>query len=225
MGRIARLEPTPSGARLVVDASRWDHRPAPGDSISVNGVCLTVAAPAPSGAPQVPGAPALPGALAFDVVRETLDKTTLGGLREGAPVNLEHACRADTLLGGHIVQGHVDGVGRVVEVRDDPSDWRIVVEPPPGLIEFAAPKGSIAVDGVSLTIARLLPERAAGAASTLHQPSPSPPSRVEIALIPTTLERTTLGLTRAGDRCNLEMDCIAKQVVWWLRNYGEVARQ
>lgn len=253
MGRIARLAPTPSGVRLVVDASRWDHRPAPGDSISVNGVCLTVAPPAPppdappqvasvahpvappeagadwrragrgetvsraSGAPAalgIPGALGVPGALAFDVVRETLDKTTLGGLREGGLVNLEHACRADTLLGGHIVQGHVDGVGRVVEALDDPTDWRIVIEPPPGLLEFAAPKGSIAIDGVSLTIARLLPERAAGA------PSPHPPSRVEIALIPTTLERTTLGLTRVGDPCNLEMDCIAKQVVWWLRNYG-----
>lgn len=258
MGRIARLAPTPSGVRLVVDASRWDHRPAPGDSISVNGVCLTVAAaPPPESSPESPpesppgalpgtrpdwrraaaseaaprasgahGAPGVSGVLAFDVVRETLDKTTLGGLREGAPVNLEHACRADTLLGGHIVQGHVDGVGRVVEVRDDPSDWRIVIEPPPGLLEFAAPKGSIAIDGVSLTIARLLPERAAGAAS-LRAPSadplsPHPPSRVEIALIPTTLERTTLGLTRVGDPCNLEMDCIAKQVVWWLRNYGEM---
>lgn len=196
MGKVRALQPAASGVRLVVDAGRWGHRPAHGDSISVSGVCLTVAASDPR-----------PGELVFDVVRETLDKTTLGSLREGSPVNLEHACRADTLLGGHIVQGHVDGVGRVVEVRDDPADWRVVIEPPPALLEFAAPKGSIAIDGVSLTIARLLPEGGA-------------PARVEIALIPTTLERTTLGLMRTGDRCNIEMDCIAKQVVWWVRNYG-----
>lgn len=200
MGKVRAVQPAPAGVRLVVDGERWGHRPEHGDSISVSGVCLTVAPSDPR-----------PGELAFDVVRETLDKTTLGSLREGSPVNLEHACRADTLLGGHIVQGHADGVGRVVEVRDDPADWRIVIEPPPALLEFAAPKGSIAIDGVSLTIARLLPEGGV-------------PARVEIALIPTTLERTTLGLTRTGDRCNVEMDCIAKQVVWWVRNYGGAER-
>ncbi len=203
MGKVRALQPSASGVRLVVDAGRWEHRPAHGDSISVSGVCLTVAPSDPR-----------PGELAFDVVRETLEKTTLGSLREGSPVNLEHACRADTLLGGHIVQGHADGVGRVVDVRDDPADWRIVIEPPPALLEFAAPKGSIAIDGVSLTIARLLPE-----ADRAKQDAPAP-ARIEIALIPTTLERTTLGLTRTGDRCNVEMDCIAKQVVWWVRNYG-----
>ncbi len=200
MGKVRAIQPSASGVRLVVDQGRWGHRPAQGDSISVSGVCLTVANP-DTGASD----------LAFDVVRETLAKTTLGTLREGSPVNLEHACRMDTLLGGHIVQGHADGVGRVVEVRDDPADWRVVIEPPAELLEFAAPKGSIAIDGVSLTIARLLPEGGA-------------PARVEIALIPTTLERTTLGLMRAGDRCNVEMDCIAKQVVWWVRNYGGAGR-
>lgn len=198
-GRVASAAPAAAGARLVIDASAWGHRPGLGDSISVSGVCLTVAALGPA-----------PGAMAFDVVPETLGKTTLGSLRAGSTVNLEHACRADTLLGGHIVQGHVDGVGAVVDVRADPADWRIVIEPPPGanigadLMEFCAPKGSIAVEGVSLTIASLDP----GA------------RRVEIALIPTTLELTTLGALRAGDRVNLEMDCIAKQVVHWLRNYG-----
>lgn len=193
VGQIASIEERPFGVRLVVDAHRWDHAPELGESISVSGVCLTLAEhPGPKGN----------GALAFDVVAETLAKTKLGALRLGSGVNLERACRPNDLLGGHIVQGHVDGVAIVSMVKDDPTDWRVRVEPPADLMEFTAPKGSICIDGVSLTIAALTP------------------AHVEVALIPTTLEKTTLHALREGDRVNLEMDAIGKQVVHWLKHWG-----
>lgn len=193
VGKVVGVEDRGFGVRLVVDAARWDHRPDLGESICVSGVCLTVAEP-----PD----PAHPALLRFDVVRETLAKTTLGSLREGAGVNLERACRPNDLLGGHIVQGHVDGVATVTRVQANPADWRVRVEPPPALMEFAAPKGSICIDGVSLTIADLTP------------------AHIEVALIPTTLEKTTLHALQEGDRVNLEMDAMAKQVVHWLKHWS-----
>jgi riboflavin synthase len=191
VGRIAAIEERPFGVRLVVDANRWDHRPELGESISVSGVCLTLAET------MKPGEP-----MRFDVVAETLRKTKLGALRVGSGVNLERACRPNDLLGGHIVQGHVDGVATVTSVQDNPEDWRLRVEPPADLMEFTAPKGSICIDGVSLTIAEL---------TRAH---------VEVALIPTTLEKTTLHALREGDSVNLEMDAVGKQVVHWLKHYG-----
>lgn len=190
-GRIGRLEPVEAGLAISVLTCGWGHRPTPGDSIAVSGVCLTVAG----------GADA--DELVFHAVRETLSKTTLGDFHVGGEVNLEHACRADTLMGGHIVQGHVDGVGRVCEVRADPADWRIEVEPPEELMPYMVPKGSVAIDGVSLTIASVT-ERS-----------------FRIALIPTTLEKTTLGTLRSGDRVNIETDVIARTVVNYMRNYLE----
>jgi len=187
-GRVTSSTPRPAGLRLEVDAAQWSHRPAVGDSVSVSGCCLTVAAPTEG------------GRLCFDVVAETLRVTTLGALRPGDRVNLEHALRADALLGGHFVQGHVDGVGEVVEVRADPADWRVRVRPADrALMECITRKGSIAVDGVSLTVAGV------------HGDSFS------VALIPTTLEMTTLGALREGSRCNLETDMLAKTVVEFLR--------
>ena len=186
VGTVAELSPTDRGARLVVDLGGWSHAPSPGDSISVSGCCLTVAG-------GVEG-----GRAAFDVVTETLARTTLGDRRPGDRVNLEHAVRADTLMGGHFVQGHVDALGDVVGVRDDPEDWRLEVAPGPDAMPCVAPKGSITIEGVSLTIASVGGDR------------------FDVALIPTTLELTTLGSLRAGDRVNLETDIIARTVVSYL---------
>ncbi|MBL8745571.1 MAG: riboflavin synthase [Phycisphaerae bacterium] len=189
-GRVERLVASPAGVSLRVGAAAWGHRPSLGESIAVNGVCLTVAEDVGSD-----------GTMRFDVVSETLSKTTLGRLREGAEVNLEHACRADSLLGGHIVQGHVDGVGRVAEVRGDAGDWRMEIELDAGLMPFIVPKGSVCVEGVSLTIASVA-DKSFG-----------------VALIPTTLEKTTLATLRAGDGVNIETDVVAKTVVNYLRHF------
>jgi riboflavin synthase len=176
--------------RLQVRAPGWDYHPELGASICLNGVCLTLAGPV------------LGGVMAFDVVQETLSKTTLGGLKPGSRVNLERSLAAGDLMGGHVVQGHIDGVG-VIERVQTGSDYRIWVRPAPGLLEFVIPKGSIAIDGVSLTIAGVDPQA----------------GLFDIALIPTTLAKTTLGQARAGDRCNLEADIMAKTVVHYLRHY------
>lgn len=187
VGRVAGAEPSASGARLVIDPAGWAHAPALGDSISIDGCCLTLAAITPA------------GDWCFDAVAQTLSVTTLGSLRAGSRVNLEHACRADTLLGGHIVQGHVDGVAEVILARRDPADWRVRFRPPPELMECMSPKGSVAVSGVSLTLAAVGDDW------------------FEVALIPTTLEKTNLDELGEGSRCNIETDIIARTVVQWLR--------
>jgi riboflavin synthase len=182
-GRVAALRPETWGARLEVDPRGWHHAPSDGDSISVNGCCLTVV-----GRPA-PGEP-----MRFDVVPQTLGLTTIGSLAPGDAVNLEHAATAATLLGGHIVQGHVDGVGTVERVSRDGGEWRTRVAAPPSVMEHAVERGSIAVDGVSLTIA------AVGE------------GWFEVALIPATLAKTTLRDRAAGHRVNLEADVLAKMV-------------
>jgi riboflavin synthase alpha subunit len=176
--------------RLSIDPLDWDHRPAPGESICVSGCCLTLAEPAA-------------GSLVFDVIPETLRRTTLGGLGTGARVNLERSLAAGDLMGGHLVQGHVDGVGVVQRVTGG-GDYRVTVRPPADLMPYIVPKGSIAIDGVSLTIAACDP--AAGV--------------FEVSLIPATLEKTTLGELAEGGRCNLETDAMAKTIVHYLRYYG-----
>jgi riboflavin synthase len=163
-----------------------------GESIAVQGVCLTLVRP------PAPGAP-----MEFDVVPETLDKTTLGSRAIGSRVHLERAARASTLMGGHVVQGHVDGVGRVESI-DTASGWRARLSVPPHLAAYLVPKGSIAVDGVSLTLAEVLPAQSA----------------FEIALIPTTLAKTTLGALTAGDRVHIECDPMAKTIVHYLRHFA-----
>jgi riboflavin synthase len=178
------------GMRLVVDTGAWTHRPAAGESICVSGCCLTVA-----GSAQGP-------LVAFDVVPETLRRTTLGGLREGSRVNLERSLRPEDLMGGHCVQGHVEGLGQVVSVTTG-SECRLIVRPPPDLMPCIVPKGSIAIDGVSLTVAGADP---AGC-------------QFQVALIPTTLGLTTLGGLREGHAVNLETDILARTVVNTLRNY------
>lgn len=185
VGRVVAVEPRDVGARLVIDAGGWAHRPAVGDSIAVNGACLTVAA--------TDG-----GNWSFDCVHETLRKTTLGGLVATSRVNLEHAVTASTLMGGHFVQGHIDGVGIVEDVQTG-AEYRLAVRPPEGFLAWAVPQGSICIDGVSLTIAGLTGET------------------LTVALIPTTLDKTTLGGLRAGDRVNLEGDMLVKAVVRTVR--------
>ena len=161
------------GGRLEVEAPGLELRP--GDSVAVNGVCLTAA--------EVSD-----GRFAADVVDETLRRSSLGRLEPGGRVNLELPLRPTDRLGGHIVQGHVDGLGAVGEVADEGAGRRLTIEADPELLRYVVEKGSIAVDGVSLTVAALDGDG------------------FEVALIPETLERTTLGQLWPGDKVNLEVD-------------------
>jgi riboflavin synthase len=181
LGVVEEVAAAEGGARLTLTAPETAAGVAPGDSISVNGVCLTARA-------------AEQGALVFDAVPETLARTTLGRLAAGDAVNVEPALRAGEPLGGHVVQGHVDGVGRVVSLRPEGEGARLTVELPDGLERLAVEKGSIALDGVSLTIASL------------------DGRRVDIALVPHTLAATTLGRLNPGDEVNVEADVLAKHV-------------
>lgn len=187
VGVVAESRRSPAGVRFVVDPGGWGHRPGAGESIAVCGVCLTLAAPV---GPD--------GRWAFDVVAETLAKTTLGRLGAGSRVNLERSLTAGDLLGGHFVQGHVDGVGTVERVQPG-EDWRVRVRVPESLGPYIVPKGSVAVEGVSLTIAGV------------------EPGAFEVALIPTTLARTTLGDLKPGAEVNVETDVLARTVVHFLR--------
>ncbi len=200
VGVVRMRERHASGERLLVDSAGWAHTPALGDSISVNGCCLTIA--------QEPRS--VHGAFVFDVIPETLSKTTLGELTPGTPVNLEHAATMQTLLGGHLVQGHIDGIG-VVKKVETKGEWRVTIEPEASLMEFLAPKGSVCVDGVSLTVAGLVGSPLRG--GSLSQ------GMFEIALIPTTLEKTTLKALTPGSRVNIECDPIGKQVIWWMQRF------
>lgn len=182
MGTVAAMRATETGRRLEIDPGEWSHVPEPGASIAVSGCCLTVVE-------------VVSGRFVFDVVHRTLEVTTLGRFTEGDRVNLEKSATLDTLLGGHLVQGHVDGVGRVLEV-DEGADWRLRIEAPAEVAPHLVDRGSITVDGVSLTVARVLGE----------------PAGFEVALIPETLARTTLAARRAGDEVNLEADAMSKMV-------------
>ena len=182
LGRVVEAEERPQGRRLVVDPGAWSVRPADGDSVAVNGCCLTAVETGAS--PE----------LRFDVIGQTTMVTTLGGLVAGDAVNLESPVTPQTMLSGHIVQGHVDGVGHVRRVQDREDDWRVSIEPPAALRPMILDKGSIAVDGVSLTVAALTDDG------------------FEIALIPETRRMTTMGTLRAGDAVNLEVDYLVKAV-------------
>lgn len=190
MGSVRAIVPTPRGARLTVDARGWKYRAGRGDSVAVNGVCLT--------ATQAAGRA---NVLVFDAVPETLAKTTIGALHAGDPVNLEHAATAGTLLGGHVVQGHVDGVATVTAVVNR-GEWRVRLALPTELMPFMVSKGSVCLDGVSLTIA------AVGR------------GWIDVALIPTTLDKTTLRGWKKGSPVNIEADIMAKTIVGWLTNWS-----
>jgi riboflavin synthase len=181
LGTVAEIRSEPPGVWLVIREPKIAAETAVADSISVNGCCLTVVA--------VEGQ-----SVAFQAGPETLAKTNLGELRPNSPVNLERALAVGDRLGGHFVTGHIDGTGRLIE-RSDEGDWSTFwFELPRALSRQMAPKASIAVDGVSLTIVESLPDR------------------FSVALIPYTLAVTTLGPLRAGDRVNLETDVLAKYV-------------
>jgi riboflavin synthase len=177
-GRVVSIDGGDEGVRLVVEAGL---ETAIGDSVSVNGVCLTVV--------ENGG-----GRVAFDAVPETLRRTSLGRLEAGAPVNVEPALRAGEPLGGHYVQGHVDGVGRVRSLLPEGDGVRLWIDAPPEVLRYCVEKGSLAVEGVSLTVAEL------------------DDSGLAIALVPHTLEVTTLGALQPGDEVNLEADVLAKYV-------------
>jgi len=196
VGTISEARKAGAGLRIVVDPGAWGHRAEHGASISVAGVCLTH-----TGTESDPR-------LVFDVVAETLAKTTLGSLCAGDRVNLEHAVRADTLMGGHFVQGHVDAVGRVESVKSGEGDDRVAFSAGAAVMACVVPTGSVCVDGVSLTVAGV---NADGRGFW-------------VALIPTTLGLTTLGALKAGDAVNIETDMIARTVVNFMRLRGGETR-
>jgi riboflavin synthase len=182
VGRIARLEPRGGDVRLHVDTAALDLSDVQlGDSIAVSGVCLTAVSLEPRG-------------FGADVSNETLSLTTLGQLKAGDPVNLEKALRLADRLGGHLVSGHVDGVGKVVSVAADARSQRWVFEVPAELARYIAAKGSISIDGTSLTV-----NEVAG-------------GRFGVNLIPHTVEHTAFHAKRAGDAVNIEVDVIARYV-------------
>jgi riboflavin synthase len=186
-GRVQRFEAHPAGARLEVRGSRVLDGLDLGGSVAVNGCCLTAVRSDAN-------------AFACDLTPETLARTSFGErLRPGTLVNLERPLRADGRLEGHIVQGHVDGVGRIAELRRAGEGAELVVEVPAELERYLALKGSVAVDGISLTVAAL------------------DPGRFTVAVIPYTLAQTNLAEARAGDRVNLEVDILAKYVERLLR--------
>jgi riboflavin synthase len=197
LGTVEALERQSDAVRLTVRATTVLADAALGDSISVNGCCLTVASTGSTGSTDDGGSTDEGNStdlFVADVMAETLDKTGLGALAPGDRVNLERAVTAGTRLGGHLVQGHVDAVGHVV--RRDPGDhWDVVtISFPPDLAPYLVDKGSITVDGVSLTVVQ-----AGGDTFT-------------VSLIPETLRRTTLGFREPGDPVNLEVDVIGKYV-------------
>jgi riboflavin synthase len=198
LGTIDSLEDQGDAIRLTVRGALVTSDAGLGDSISVNGCCLTVVSTGSTGG----GAPTggQPDSFTADVMHETLEKTSLGALAPGSRVNLERAVTPTTRLGGHIVQGHVDGTGMVV--RRTPSEhWELVeVSLPADLERYLVPKGSITVDGISLTLVDVTAGSADAQAS------------FTVSLIPETLARTTLGFKQPGDVVNLEADVIAKYV-------------
>jgi riboflavin synthase len=181
MGNVKALRRDAGGARLTIVASTVLDGTALGDSINVNGVCLTVVEKGNA-------------EFSADVAHETLKVTNLGDLRVGQKVNLERALQLSSRVGGHLVTGHVDAVGRIKEKRQEGSSWRIAMEAPTDALRYIIKKGSVAVDGISLTVAEI--DRAG----------------FSVAMIPHTAKQTTLGFKMAGESVNLETDIIGKYI-------------
>jgi riboflavin synthase len=191
LGRVLSCEPRGGDVRLTIGCERLDLSGARvGDSLCVQGCCLT--------AIELKGT-----TFAADVSRETLALTTLGDLEPGAPVNLEPALRAGDPLGGHLVSGHIDGVARVTAVESDARSRRLTIEAPAALARYLAPKGSVAVDGVSLTINAVQG------------------SSFGVNVIPHTQSATTLGQLCVGARVNLEVDQVARYLQRLLQPYAD----
>ena len=180
LGTVAAVDPTADGVRLAIETPLAAELSA-GDSVAVNGVCLTAVEPAA-------------GRFSADVMNETLRRSSLAALAPGGQVNLELPLRAHDRLGGHVVQGHVDGLGTVAAVEEDGFARIVRIAAAPELLRYVVEKGSIAVDGVSLTVAAVDDESFA------------------VSLIPETLERTSLGTAQPGRTVNLEVDVLAKYV-------------
>jgi riboflavin synthase len=178
-GSVSAVERVVDGMRMVLETGPIALEI--GGSIAVNGVCLTAVG-------------VEPGKVTVEVVKETLDRSTLGSLEKGDPVNLERPMRADGRFDGHVVQGHVDAVGEILAVEPEGDGKRMRVRVPERLLRYLVEKGSITIDGVSLTVA------------ALNEPG------MEVALIPHSLEVTTLGLRAVGEKVNLEVDVLAKYV-------------
>ncbi len=185
-GRIEAKAATSGGTRFSISAPELSQNISPADSVAVNGVCLT--------AEEVEG-----GRFIVTAVGETLKRTTLNALAVGNDVNLECAATPDTALGGHIVQGHVDAIGQVVSFRRAGQDWLLSVRLPEDAFDLTVPKGSIAVDGVSLTIIDRLPGHV-----------------ITITIVPFTFEHTLIGKYHTGTKVNIETDIIGKYVAQYL---------
>lgn len=181
LGSVRSIEEHGENARIVISARVVTEGTNHGDSISVNGVCLTAL-------------DVRPDSFAADVSMETLARSTLGTLKPGTPVNLERAVTPTTRLGGHIVQGHVDGRGQLAGVEDHGESWTIKIGYPKEIARYLVFKGSVTVEGISLTIAGLTDDH------------------FEVAIIPKTWEVTNLSCLKPGDDVNLEVDVIAKYV-------------
>ena len=181
LGQVLEIDAGEAGARIRIGAPGVAAKLSEGDSIAVNGACLTATEVSDQG-------------FAADVMNQTLNLTALGSLETDARVNLELAMPADGRFGGHIVAGHIDGVGQVISLADDGIARRLTVGFPEELLPLVVERGSVALSGVSLTVASVRGER------------------VEVSLIPETLERTNLGLLTEGDSLNLECDLVARHV-------------
>jgi riboflavin synthase len=178
-GKVIALDKTPQGGvRLQIESTLFE-KVSPGASIAVNGCCLTVTDPLPSRA-------------TFDLLGTTLSLTNLGNLKIGSLVNLEPSVRPTDPMGGHFVTGHIDACGTILFWGPDGADWRLDIQAPPSITRYLVTKGCIAVDGMSLTVAELLPEG------------------FRIWIIPHTLEVTNLAQRKSGDKVNLEADLLAK---------------
>ena len=186
LGTVRTIERTTDSARVTIEGPLVVSDAEHGASISVNGVCLTVVTHDDA-------------TFSADVMAQTLSASGLGALQEGSRVNLERAARVDARLGGHIVQGHVDGTARVLAVTPEPDWTRIRFELDPNLIRYVVNKGSITIDGVSLTV------------SSVSEIAEAP-AWFEVSLIPTTLTLTTLGSLTGGETVNIEVDVLAKYV-------------
>ena len=186
LGTVRSIERTTDSARVTIEGPLVVSDAEHGASISVNGVCLTVVTHDAA-------------TFSADVMAQTLSASGLGALHEGSRVNLERAARVDARLGGHVVQGHVDGTARVLAVTPEPDWTRIRFALDPNLVRYVVEKGSITIDGVSLTVS---------AVSELAEA----PAWFEVSLIPTTLTLTTLGSLTGGESVNIEVDVLAKYV-------------
>ena len=212
LGEVEAIEHAGDSARIFIRSAKITEDARPGDSIAVNGVCLTVTgligspagADAPGASTRAPGAQAVastaghastsPRGFTADVMGETLKRSSLAAIVPGTKVNLERSVRLEDRLGGHLVQGHVDDTATIIG-REPQQEWEVVrISLPPGLARYVVHKGSVTVDGISLTV------------SAINAGS------FEVSLIPETLKRTTLGFKRPGDLVNLEVDVIAKYV-------------